>query len=466
MTMGSSDNQVRGLVVAGTQSGTGKTSISLALMAALKRKGLIVQAFKVGPDYIDPGHHTRVTGRPSHNLDGWMLSREENIAIFNRYAAGADIVIVEGVMGLYDGFEASGEKGSTAEIAKWLNLPVLLCVDARAMARSIAAVAGGFVHFDEGLAWAGLTANRVGSPSHTEILAEAMEAVPGINFIGGLVRSAQISMPERHLGLVTVEDNPWDDERLDLMADWLESCINVNGLIGGLPYVNIQPHDLEARSDGDERIKIGVARDKAFCFYYQENLRRLEEAGAELVFFSPVWDKDLIDGLSGLYIGGGYPELYARRLSENKSMLEAIHYFGLAGKPVYAECGGLMYLSRSLEDLEGRVWPMAGLLPITVKMSTWLRSLGYRHVITLEDSPLGPAGIEARGHEFHYSDIVNVEEKGDIKSMYRVSGRRLSKDREYGYMAGNVLASYIHLHFGSNPELARGFVKSCRGAEE
>ena len=460
--MGSPFKKPRGLVVAGTQSGAGKTTVTLALLAVLRRQGLSVQAFKVGPDFIDPGHHTVITGRLSHNLDGWMLSKEENLAIFQRYAAGADAVVVEGVMGLYDGFDAVTEDGSTAQMAKWLNLPILLCVNARSMARSVAALAQGFQTFDPGLNWAGLVANQVGSPNHTAILKQALEHAGGLPFVGGLHRRDDIILGERHLGLVTAEQTEWDEKTVTRLADWLEDGVNLERLWDRLPTVEIDaPPETETPAP---IVRIGVARDTAFCFYYEENFRRLQEAGAELVFFSPLTDRTLSPDLDGIYLGGGYPEVFARELADNEGMREAVKAFGQNGGVVYAECGGFMYVSESLRDKDGQSFPMAGLLPVEVRMLDRLKSLGYREVTFAEATPLGAAGLTARGHEFHYSEVV--ADSHDSPSVYQVSGRRPGAADTKGYLIGNVLASYVHLYFGSQPELARNFVAACLKSRE
>ena len=452
---------MKGLVIAGAASGAGKTTLSLALMAAFKSRGVAVQAFKVGPDFIDPGHHALVTGRPSHNLDGWMLSRRENLDIFRRQAAGAELALVEGVMGLYDGFHPQQEAGSTAEMAKWLGLPVLLCVNARSLARSLAALARGYAGFDPGLSWAGLVANQVGSPRHVHILAQAMELVPELEFLGGLPRRPELAMPERHLGLVTAEDAGLGPEESARLAAWVEEGLDLDRLWQGLPELALKPPEPEPAAQG-EPVRLAVARDRAFCFYYQENLRRLRAAGAGLVFFSPLADRELPPGTRGLYLGGGYPELWARDLSQNRSLVRQIRELAAAGMPIYAECGGMMYLGRHLEDQEGRRWPLVGWLPLDFSMLPRLRSLGYREVVFTRDTPLGPAGTRARGHEFHYSEIKDGDTSGDWASVYRVSGSRGPVEHTYGFGLGNTLASYVHLHFASNPGLAPALVERCR----
>ncbi len=452
---------MRGLVIAGAASGAGKTTLSLALMAAFKARGLVVQAFKVGPDFIDPGHHALVTGRPSHNLDGWMLSRRENLELFWRQAAGADLALVEGVMGLYDGFHPQRETGSTAEMAKWLNLPVLLCVGARSLARSLAALARGYAGFDPGLSWAGLVANQVGSPRHAQILAQAMELVPEMPFLGGLPRRPEIAMPERHLGLVTAQDAGLAAGQVARLVEWVEQGLDLDALWQRLPETAPEPASPEPAPRG-EPVRLAVARDRAFCFYYQENLRRLQQAGAELVFFSPLADAGLPPGSRGLYLGGGYPELWARELARNRPLLRQIREKATRGLPIYAECGGMMYLGRHLKDQQGRRWPMVGWLPLEFAMLSRLRSLGYREVVFSRHTPLGPAGTRARGHEFHYSEIETADPPAQCASGYRVSGSRGPVEHTHGFVRQNTLASYVHLHFASNPALAPALVECCR----
>ncbi|MFH1134517.1 MAG: cobyrinate a,c-diamide synthase [Pseudomonadota bacterium] len=456
---GSDSRTIPGLVVAAANSGAGKTTVTLALLAALRRRGIAAQPFKVGPDFIDPGRHAQVCGRPSHNLDGWMLSPDENLAVFGRWSAGADLAVVEGVMGLYDGFSGRDESGSTAQMAKLLGLPVLLCVDARSMARSLAALALGFVKFDPALAWAGVAANRVGSSSHAEYLAEAMADLPDVPFLGGLTRDPALAIPERHLGLVTAEDHPLDHEAQERLADWIEAGLDVDRLLAGLPRVPRPVAAPEPAAVGP-KVRIGVPRDRAFCFYYEENLRRLAAAGAEIVVFSALADRSLPPNLDGLYLGGGYPELYAAALSENRGLIADVRALGQAGRPIYGECGGLMFLSETLEDLDGRSWPMAGLLPLGVRMLPRLKSLGYREVVFNKDIFLGPAGASARGHEFHYSEITRA---GDMDQVHDIRDRR-GRTQAAGFKVNNVLGSYVHLHFGSRPELAAAFVNACRRA--
>jgi cobyrinic acid a,c-diamide synthase len=452
------NHQTRGLVIAGTHSGVGKTTVTLGFLAALRRRGLVVQPFKVGPDFIDPGHHTRAAGRVSRNLDGWMLSREANAALFGRQAGSTDVAVVEGVMGLFDGYDGLSEAGSTAQMAKWLGLPVLLVVDARAMARSAAALVQGFAGFDSELTMAGVVFNRIGSATHLEYLQQALASLKDVHCFGGLPRAQEIIIPERHLGLTTTEDYPLGEAYFHHLADWIEDHLDLDGLLENLPPLAL-PEEAHAEIKLPT-VRLGVARDRAFCFYYPENLELLADAGAELVNFSPLEDRELPSDLHGVYLGGGYPELYAAQLSANTHMRQALIEYAAAGLPIYAECGGLMYLTKEIRDLEGQAHPMTGVFPFTVRMLPRLKALGYREVTLAAAGLLGPAGTRARGHEFHYSEMMG--EPGGVPRLYRLTPRKGGETVAEGYSRYNVLASYVHLHFGSNPDLARNLVASCR----
>jgi cobyrinic acid a,c-diamide synthase len=451
-------NQTRGLVIAGTQSGVGKTTVTLGLLAALRRRGLVVQPFKVGPDFIDPGHHSRAAGRVSRNLDGWMLSRKANAALFHRQAKDADVAVVEGVMGLFDGYDGLSDAGSTAQIAKWLGLPVLLVVDAKAMARSAAALVHGFSSFDPNLTLAGVIFNRIGSATHLEYLQQALAYLKGVPCFGGLPRDQALVIPERHLGLATTEDYPLEEAYLQHLADWLEAHLDLDGLLKALPLLSLP--EAQAPEVAHPTVRLGVARDRAFCFYYPENLELLADSGAELVPFSPLNDRELPTGLHGIYLGGGYPELYAGQLAANASMRQEVKEYAVAGMPIYGECGGLMYLAKEIRDLEGQAHPMTGVFPFTVRMLPRLKALGYREVTLAAAGILGPAGTKARGHEFHYSEMLG--EPIGVSRLYRLTPRKGGRAVAEGYCEHNVLASYVHLHFGSNPEVARNLVASCR----
>ncbi len=455
---------IKACVIAGTHSGCGKTSVSLGLMAAMARRGLRVQPFKCGPDFIDPGHHALACARggkpvPSHNLDGWMLDQTTNLDIFNRYAAASDVALVEGVMGLFDGFSGTGDEGSTSQIAKTLGLPVILVVDARSMARSAAALVAGYAGFDREVNLAGVIFNRVGSENHAELLIEAMSLVPDVPVLGCLGRDEALATPSRHLGLVTAEGSGPDMERYQRLADWVEAGMDLDELLRVLPETEAVPPFEPVPEIGS--VSIGLARDAAFSFYYEENLRLLCEAGARLVEFSPMQDIHLPDNLSGLYLGGGYPELYAFELGQNTRLRREIKEFCEAGRPVYAECGGFMYLMNDIITGRGR-YAMSGVFPLRAEMGESFRALGYREIRTQRESPLGATGSVVRGHEFHYSSIQGEIDTHAVTPMYTVSGRKGIMAMPEGFLLGNTLGSYVHLHFGSNPEMARAFVEACR----
>jgi len=452
----------RCLVIGGSHSGVGKTTISLGLMAAFKKRGLKVQGFKVGPDFIDPGHHTRLLGTPSRNLDGWMLSKRYNLTTLSKSMYGKDLGIVEGVMGLFDGYDGRSEAGSTAQMAKWLNSPVILVVDASSMARSIAAVVHGFETFDPELQLQGVIANRVGSQNHARFLAEAMESIPNVAFLGGLPRSKEITIPERHLGLVTSDEDPYSFEIFDKLASMMEEHLELDKL-SSLATSGVKSNDIPLPKASQSGVRLGVARDEAFCFYYQDNLDLLTHFGAELCFFSPVRDSQLPPNLAGLYLGGGYPELFAPKLAENQNLKIEILAAAKGGMPIFAECGGFMYLTRSIE-VENRDYPMVGLYPFRTRMLSRRKALGYREVVLNEDSLLGSKGLRARGHEFHYSELINGSL--EIANLYQVINRKAVEVGPDGFMVYNTLAGYIHFHFGSNPEMAGNFVESCKEYQE
>ena len=473
---------MRMLVIAGSASGVGKTTVTLGLLEAYRRRGLTVQAFKVGPDFIDPGLHEVVTGRPSYNLDGWMCGRDAVLATVARHAAGVDLAVVEGVMGCFDGSDATGEDGSTAQIAKWLGAPVILVIDASAQSRSAAAVVTGFERFDPALTIAAVIANRVGSETHGRWIAEAIQASCQAIPIGAIPRDNDLTIPERHLGLITASENPLTPEWRTHLANLIERHVDLSKLLDLAKTVDVSTQSagsagaiLEAggrqggarpqarddrRKGGEAPLRVGYASDRAFQFYYQENLALLRAAGAELVPWSPL--DDALPAVDGLYFGGGYPELYAQRLADNTGALKAVREAAERGLPIYAECGGLMYLADAMEDMDGVAHAMVGLLPTTVRLRPRRMTLGYREVRFTADGPLGAAGTVARGHEFHYSSIDAVP--ASVPRSWRVSGAGGRDGGAEGYLVGRALISYVHLHFASNPELPRGFVAACADA--
>ena len=447
------------LLISATGSGAGKTTATIALMGALRARGMRVAAFKCGPDYLDPTYHRRAAGVPSHNLDGWMMDRSSVLATFARAAQHADIAVIEGMMGLFDGATPTGDEGSSAEIAKWLAAPVLLVVDASGMARTVAAVAHGFSHFDPRLRLAGLICNRVGSRGHLDLLRAASAEVP---VLGGFPSEARFGFPERHLGLLSADEKnvaqPLFDAWADMAAQWLDldaivSIARSAPVLSGLDAAELWPRIGAPAS----RCRIGVAYDDAFHFYYEDNLRRLEAAGAELVRFAPTREARLPD-VDGLYFGGGYPEALAAELSGNRAMIDAVRGFARSGGPIYAECGGLMYLSDGIRTLKGQTWPMVGLVAGEAVMSERMQALGYVEVETRGESILGPAGMRMRGHQFRYSTLTPTPER--MERVYAVRPRWGEPFVE-GHRSGSLLASYVHVHWASNPDAAEGFVNSC-----
>ena len=429
-------------------------------MAALARRGLGVAPFKVGPDFIDPGHHSRITGITSRNLDGWMLSKDYNLESFERNTRDSDMAVVEGVMGLYDGYDGKSEAGSTAQMAKWLGLPILLVVDAKSMARSAAAVIMGFERFDPGLSFAGVIFNNLGSHRHLQYLIDAVKENVTTPCLGGLANDENIAIPERHLGLVTPEDHALDQKTIGLLADIVEKSIDLNLLIKNLPDLNVSRRLKPlSRDPRDKTVRIAVARDNAFCFYYQDNLELLEGQGAEIVSFSPIAGDDLPQDIDGLYIGGGYPELFGAKLAANSRLRDQIKAKSEAGMPIYGECGGFMYLCESLFDQHGKRYPMVGCFPFTTRMYPRLKSLGYREVTLTRNTIVGKSGMVVRGHEFHYSELTT--NTPDIQTAYRISDRSGLDKPPDGYLTKRTLGSYNHLHFGSQPEAAKYFVQNC-----
>jgi cobyrinic acid a,c-diamide synthase len=476
-------------VIAATGSGTGKTTLTLAVLAWLRAGGMKVAPFKVGPDFIDPGHHARIAGRTSYNLDSWMLSKAYNRRLFHEQSRGADMAVVEGVMGLFDGYDAITESGSTAQMAKWLDLPVLLVVSAKGKARSAAAVVKGFEAFDPDLTLAGVVFTFTGSRRHYAYLKDAVEQNCTTPCLGHLPRNDTIVMPERHLGLTTAEEHVIPPAVIDTLVSLVDQGLDMDRLISSLPdqAKAPEPTGTEKRPEAgpgkdpagpetpvasqtagpvaissEKDPRIAVARDKAFCFYYPDNLAMLENAGACLVFFSPLADDGLPEDIDGLYLGGGYPELFADRLSQKPALLSAVKAFSRQGMPIYAECGGFMFLCKALwpKDRDQPV-PMAGCFDLEVRMSGRLRSLGYREISFAQDAVIGPEGARVRGHEFHYSSVVS-DKAGLYDNVFDVTSRAGQDVQVQGYQIGRTLGSYLHVHFGSNPDVPRCFVENCR----
>lgn len=448
------------LIIAAPMSGSGKTTITAGLIAAFVARGVRVAPFKVGPDYIDPTYHALAAQRACSNLDAWMLPEARVQAVFAHRAQDADLALIEGVMGLFDGFSGREDTGSTAHIARLLNTPVLLVLDARAMARSAAAIVLGMCKMDPRVRVVGVILNRVGSAKHAQLVTDAIQERTRIPVLGHLLREPSLELPERHLGLIpTLEAGRW--------AEWLEQArskisatVNleqVYQLAQATPALDDVFDNPFVRTAHATRATIAVARDQAFNFLYEDNLDLLRAVGAEIVFFSPLYDAALPPNTQALYLAGGFPEIYAEQLAANEKMRHTIRAASAQGMPIYAECGGLMYLTQAIADQQGRVFPMVGILPGRSTMTSRL-TLGYRIVRAVRDNWLLRAGEVLRGHEFHYSTWEwSPNPNAAVYQVVAENGSRIE-----GMQIGNVIASYVHLHFLAHSALAHRFVAAAQ----
>jgi cobyrinic acid a,c-diamide synthase len=453
---------VKTLVIAGTQSGVGKTTLVVGLVAALRARGLTVQPFKVGPDYIDPSHHTLAAGRACRNLDTWMMPPARMAELFEKAARGADVAVIEGVMGLFDGVGYEDETGSTAQVAKLLHAPVVVVIDAAKMGRSAAALAAGFQRFDPDVTVAGFLINRIGSDRHGRGVAAAVSQATDLPVFGCVPRSEALHVPERHLGLVpSAEPGPWA-EFITAAGALADKFIKLDRVLEAASDYH-PPVSRQAASPVpacQEPVVIGVARDEAFHFCYPENLDLLCAAGATLEFFSPLHDATLPERSAGILLSGGFPEVFAAPLSANTRMHAALRAAHERGLPIYAECGGLMYLTEAIVDFDSRIFPMVGLLPGRSIMTKRL-ALGYRQARAVASSWLLQEGECVRGHEFHYSDWEG--RPSALPAVYDLAPASGEGERRpEGACVGNLLASYVHLHFWGKPDLATRFVAACR----
>ncbi|HEX6675533.1 MAG TPA: cobyrinate a,c-diamide synthase [Actinomycetes bacterium] len=460
------------LVVAGTHSGVGKTTVATGLMAAFAARGRRVAGFKVGPDFIDPSYHALACGRPGRNLDAFLCGPELVGPLFAHGAGGADLAVVEGVMGLFDGAAGAGELASTAQVAKLLDAPVLLVVDAGGLARSVAALVHGYATWDPGLRLAGVVLNRVASDRHERLLREALGPL-GLPVVAVLRRHAALATPERHLGLVPAAERAAAAARtVAALGDALADAADLDAaaaLAAAAPPLTATPWDPAAAlapapggdgaagrpadaggasagpggpagTAGGRPVRVAVAAGPAFTFVYQENLELLEAAGAELAGFDPTADGELPAGSDAVYLGGGFPETYGAALAGNRPMRAAVRAFAASGRPLVAECGGLLYLGRSLDGL-----PMCGVLAAEARMTGRL-TLGYRHARAAGPSVLAAPGPDVRGHEFHYSAL---DPPAGPSPAWLLDGGA----RPEGFVAGGVHASYLHTHWAGQPGL-------------
>ncbi|WP_434778312.1 cobyrinate a,c-diamide synthase [Neisseria sp. Ec49-e6-T10] len=434
-----------------TNSGAGKTTITLGIMHALTLRGLSVQPFKVGPDYLDTLWHAQAAKKPSCNLDAFMSSSQTLNFLFNKHAAHADISIIEGVMGLYDGYGTDPYFCGSAGLAKQLSCPVILVVDGKAVSTSIAATVMGFQKFDPNTPIAGVIVNRVNSDSHFELLKTAIEKYCGIPVIGRLPAITELMLPSRHLGLVPTSEMEQMDDYWQKLAHAVETYIDLDALlkISQTPDVTAQAPVLPVAKPY-QGLKMAIAQDEAFNFYYQDNLDLLEELGITLVPFSPLKDSVLPDHHL-IYIGGGFPEVFATELSQNKNMLTALLNAHQKGTPIYAECGGLMYLGQELIDEGGQKYEMVGILPGYSQMSKGLKRFGYCEAKAKEDTLLAAKGDVLKGHEFHHSEFIT--DYPTAFDLYKIRDGEVIKSWQGGYQLNNTLAAYLHIHFYQKPAL-------------
>jgi cobyrinic acid a,c-diamide synthase len=450
--------QVSRIVIAGVTSGVGKTTVAVGIMHGLRKRGLRVQPFKVGPDFIDPSYHTIVTNRKSRNLDVWMMGRQGVLDCFASASEDADIAVVEGVMGLFDGMSGKSDFASTAHMAKILDAPIVLVVDASKGARSIAAIILGFLHFDRKLRIAAVILNNVAGQRHASYITEALAGIVKIPVVGILPRNSDIKMEERHLGLVpALELKGVKIQMIARTASYIAECIDLNRVLSLCSITSLpdaRDHDFPKRQ---ARARIAVALDESFNFYYTDNLIALKRRGAQLVFFSPVKDQKLPDGVHGIMLGGGFPEVLADRLEKNRSMVRSIRRAVDEGMPVYGECGGLMYLTRSISGYKGekKSRKMAGIVEADTLMTGRL-TLNYTDA-ECNDSIFGNTHL--RGHEFHYSSIENIAKDSRFAYSMR-KGKGVTGNQDGFIINGNTLAAYMHLHF-ANRKLPERMVLSC-----
>ena len=448
------------LVIAAPHSHSGKTTVTLALLAALRQRGLRVAPFKVGPDYIDPQMHRQAAGCASYNLDTYLVPAERVRDTFCRVAQDADIAIVEGVMGLFDGSAPTSRVGSTAEVAALLQAPIVLVIDASGMAASVGALIRGFRTYDPEVHVAGVILNRLGSAGHARYLEPAI-AREGVEMLGYLPKDTELTIPERHLGLLPTSE---EDRVTPLLGHLttlatrhfhLDQIIHLARTAPALPLPTPMP-----QRPSHHAVRIAWAQDAAFHFWYQENMDALTAAGADIVLFSPLHDSALPPDIDAVWLGGGFPEYFGAQLAANTGMRTALQAHAARGLPIYAECGGLMYLCEWLEDQHGQRYAQVGLIPGGTRMTQRLQQFGYAEATFLQDTLLGPASTTVRGHRFHYS----VYESGNtpLPCAYRITRATTGETHAEGFCRDNVLATYLHVHLGSQPHMAQYLVDFCR----
>lgn len=452
------------IILGGTSSRAGKTLVSIGLMRALRSRGYKVQPFKIGPDFIDPSYHKFATGMPSRNLDSYMMKNRDIVEVFQRNGKNADIAVIEGVMGLYDSHDAMDEKGSTAEVAKILKAPVIIIANVERISRTAAAFVLGYKLFDKAVDIKGVILNRVGSEKHAQKARLAVEKLARMEVVGVMPRSESARIPERHLGLVPAYEMKAVEKLFDFLAEFIETYVDVDRILEIANAASELPEVKENalyHPKNNYGVRLGVMRDKAFTFYYEDTLDAFAASGAKLIYINSFKDKKLPD-IDALYIGGGFPEIFADALERNKKLREHIFNFCESGKPVYAECGGLMYLGEKLLNKKNEEYEMVGFLPITTRMQDKFQALGYVRNVVARDNPLSKKNDVLIGHEFHHS---KVELNGKVKYAYKTMRGRGIDGKCDGILLKNTLASYMHLHVLSYPKMVKNFLDAAECAK-
>ncbi|HIP38278.1 MAG TPA: cobyrinate a,c-diamide synthase [Desulfocapsa sulfexigens] len=448
----------KGIIVAGLAGGSGKSVVSVGLTAALARQGKSVVPFKKGPDYIDAGWMKLAAGRSCYNLDPYLMSVETIKASFSEHSQGADIVILEGNRGLYDGVNPEGGY-STAELALTLNLPILLVVNCTKTTRTVAAMVLGCMKLDERVDIRGVVLNQIATKRHQSIVSQAVEKYTGIPVLGAIPRMKRDIFPMRHLGVTPHQEYEGSEEAMDLLAETAAENLDLDRIMEIMAPVG-RLKKVSSPVAREEKLRIGLLMDAAFQFYYSENLEALERAGAELISINAMTEPALPENLDGLYIGGGFPETSARELAANITFRDSVKAAAEKGLPIYAECGGLIYLGESIE-LDGEVYPLAGVFPVRFGMSAKPQAHGYSIFEADGENPFYKNGTEVKGHEFRYSTILNWP--GDSKDLALAMKRGVGfADGRDGLTVKNVLALYTHVHALGTPEWAKGFLNRCR----
>ena len=460
-------NTMPRIMIAGTNSGVGKTTVTLGIMSALVQKGIKVQGFKAGPDYIDPSHHTFVTGNASRNLDTWVMGNSACRELFERSAANADISVIEGVMGLYDGSIDSSGHGSSAHLAKILQTPVILVINAKGLAQSAGAIVMGFKEFDKDIKLSGVIVNNVASYSHYDCIKKSIEDNCSVAVLGYLKKDIEVNIPERHLGLIPSEEDRINSSLYEKLGQMVLETIDIDRLLDIAGSADVFPDydKLIFHANNDTlNVTLAIAKDNAFCFYYQDDIDLFETMGAKIKYFSPLNDRYLPDDIDGIFMGGGFPELYADKLMKNESMRNSILEAHKQGIVIYGECGGMMYLLEKLIDCEGRSFKMSGILSGASRMENKRQGLGYVIADAICDNVICKRGDTFRAHEFHWSKLQDVPD--DTTFAYNARKSNGKKSGFDGICKHNVLASYTHVHFSSNPELARNILSTMAKASK